>query len=92
MNRFTCMALATLALSACTEEQTALDKPPGKYEKTTVSTDEYGTKTKRTAETDVRVDRYGNKSVTVDSKTTQDPKGLFNKTTTSQTHQELEER
>lgn len=77
-----------LGLSACSP----LDKPPGKYEKTTSSTDSKGTTTEQQSSTDVSVDAQGNKKAVVKSKTTNDPKGLFNKTTTSESDQTIEEK
>ena len=76
---------AAFALSACheTHKSSAADLPPGKYEKSTTSTDANGTTITRDQETNVTVDEYGNKRAVVESKTTKDPKGLFNKTTTS---------
>ncbi|MFY9288775.1 MAG: hypothetical protein WAO98_09780 [Alphaproteobacteria bacterium] len=68
-------------LSACTSDNPAT-LPPGKYEKTQSSTNAYGTKTEKKIETDVQYDEYGNKKATVKSKTSRDPKGLFNKSTT----------
>ena len=90
----TLVVLSTLAfgLGACVEEHSALNAPPGKYEKKTSSTDANGTTIEQRSSTDVRVDEYGNKKAVVKSKTTKDPKGLFNKTTTSQTNEVIEER
>ena len=81
----TLTVLATVfALSAC-EPKRATDLPPGSYEKTTRTTNEQGTTTTHTSETDVYVDADGNKTAVVQSKTTEDPKGLFNKKTTQKT-------
>lgn len=81
-----------LGVAACSSAETATALPPGKYEKTTRSVDSAGTETQRSSTTDVTVDRYGNKSATVKSKTTQDPKGLFNKKTTSETEETVKQR
>ena len=86
------VSIATLALSACHTTSSATDLPPGKYEKTTSSTDANGTTTTRDNTTNVTVDQYGNKHAVVKSDTTRDPKGLFNKTTTSSTREEVQER
>jgi hypothetical protein len=86
------VAISALALGACTEERTALDRAPGKYERTTVSTDAEGTTTKRESSTEVDVDDEGHKKAVVKSKTTKDPKGLLNKTTTSESKQVIEEK
>jgi hypothetical protein len=79
----TLVALLTTAVSvsACMQDS-ALNAPPGTYEKTTKSTDANGTTTKTDKSTEVYYDEYGNKKAVVKSKTTKDPKGLFNKTTT----------
>ncbi len=90
----TLLALSVLALgtSACTQEDRVMQSAPGTYEKTVTSTDGNGTTVQRKSSTEVEVDEYGNKKATIKSKTTNDPKGLFNKTTTSKTEQEIEER
>jgi outer membrane lipopolysaccharide assembly protein LptE/RlpB len=78
------IAGTALTLGACTHDnKSALDMPPGKYERTTSSTDANGTTTQNQTSTDVNVDQYGNKRAVVETQTTQDPKGLFNKTTTN---------
>ncbi len=82
---------AALTLSACHETTPVTTLPPGKYEKTTSSTDANGTTVTRDRETNVTVDEYGNKRAVVESKTTKDPKGLFNKTTSS-TKEVVDER
>lgn len=85
------VSVLTLGVGACTHEETVLNNPPGTYEKTTSTTDAYGTTVKRTTSTDVDVDEYGNKRAVVKSKTTKDPKGLFNKSTSKST-EVIEER
>ncbi len=79
----TAISLTTLGITACTQSGTSL--PPGKYETSTKSTDANGTTYKTDRTTDVDVDSNGNKSATVKTKTSTDPKGLFNKSTTSST-------
>ena len=86
------VSATALALSACSPERTALDAPPGNYEKTTSSTDANGTTTKTQNSTDVSVDKNGNKTAVIKSKTTKDPKGLMNKTTTNESEQVIEEK
>ena len=81
----------TLGLSACMQDS-VLNNPPGKYEKTTSSTDANGTTTEHQSSADVSVDANGNKKAVVKSKTTKDPVGLFNKTTTSESNETLEEK
>lgn len=84
------VAVTGLAVSACSTTNPA-DMPPGKYERTTTSTNANGTEVTRKSSTDVNVDSHGNKSATVKSKTTEDPKGLFNKKTTSESESTYEE-
>lgn len=80
-----------LSLSACMDIQNALDMPTGKSEQTNSSTDSSGTKTTRSSSTEVERDGYGHNKTVVKTKTTRDPKGLMNKTTTSQTRDSVEE-
>jgi outer membrane lipopolysaccharide assembly protein LptE/RlpB len=86
------IASVALLLSACGPEQRATNMPPGSYEKTTESTDKYGTTVEKTQKTDVTVDEYGNKKAVVKTKTTQDPKGILNKKTTSESTTVIDER
>ena len=81
----------TLSLAACMDMQNAFDMPTGKSEQTNSSTDSSGTKTTRTSSTEVERDGYGHNKTVVKTKTTRDPKGLMNKTTTSQTRDSAEE-
>lgn len=82
-------AITTIALSlgACMDIKNALDMPDGKSEKSSISTDANGTVTKRESSTETGLDADGNQQVITKTKTTNDPKGLFNKSTTSQTRQ-----
>jgi hypothetical protein len=81
----TVSALA-LALGAC--EPMAGHKPPhphmapGSYTSTETSTDSNGTTTVKESTTDVTVDADGNRNETITSKTSRDPEGLMNKTST----------
>ena len=83
MNKLFLLSILTLSLGACMQERMA-STPPGEYKKTSVSTDSRGTTTVKESSTKVEVDQYGNKTAVVKSKTTKDPEGLFNKTTTNQ--------
>lgn len=74
------LSVAALGLSACATSPTSL--PPGQYERTTKSVDQNGTAVEKTRSTNVYYDQYGNKKATVDTTTSRDPKGLFNKSTT----------
>jgi hypothetical protein len=83
------LSAAIITLSACTPDR-ATNLPPGKYERTTSSTDDNATTTETDNSTNVTVDEYGNKHAVVKSKTTKDPKGLFNKKTTKSTTEVVE--
>jgi hypothetical protein len=85
-------AVALLAIPACTQSQRATDLPPGKYESQTSSVNADGTKTTRSTTTEVDQDRDGDKSATTETKTTRDPKGLFNKQTSKTTTKTTEDR
>ena len=71
----------TLGVSACTPSERATTLPPGQYEKTTTSTDANGTTYEKKTSTDVGYDASGNKTATVKTETSKDPRGLFNKET-----------
>lgn len=91
MKRFLAMsAMAlSLALPACMTDS-AINQPPGHYEHTTASTDSEGTTRERSKETDVWYDAEGNKHAVTKKTTSTDPKGLFNKKTTTQSESEIE--
>lgn len=74
---------AVLALAACTHEERL--PPPGHYERTSSHTTPSGTEVERQSTTDVRVDRYGNRTAVVEQSTTTDPPGLFNSRTSTST-------
>lgn len=82
------LSTLTLGLNACMDMQNAMDTPDGKYEKTTSSTDANGTQTTRQSSSEVGTDAQGNKHSVTKTKVTKDPKGLLNKSTTSQTREE----
>jgi hypothetical protein len=84
------MVLGSTSACSLFEAEQKSNLPPGKYESTRRSTDQYGTETEYMDRTDVRVDEYGNKRVTSEKKTTKDPKGLFNKKTTNKSKQVIE--
>jgi len=71
------------SLGAC--KDSVLDNPPGKYESSTSRTNSNGTDVSRDSTAQVGYDSNGNKEAVVKTKTTTDPKGLFNKETTTQT-------
>lgn len=71
-----------LALGACTPEQRIHHKGPGSYESTETNTDAKGTTTVKTSTTEVTVDEDGNRREVITSKTSRDPEGLGNKTST----------
>lgn len=72
------MATSTLLLTACTETRPA----PGEYQTTTERTDANGTVHKTDSTTNIYYDKNGNMKGSVDKKSTTDPKGLMNKSTT----------
>lgn len=71
-----------LVLGACTPEQRMSHKGPGSYESTETNTDTKGTTTVKTSTTEVTIDEDGNRKETITSKTSRDPEGLMNKTST----------
>ena len=81
------LSFAVLAVSACsmTPRSEIATKAPGTYESTTKHTDANGTSSTVKKTTVVREDAYGNKTGTVQTKTTTDPKGLMNKSTSTTT-------
>ena len=79
------LSALALGLNACMDMKNAMDMPEGKSERSSISTDAYGTKTERQSSTEVDVDDEGNRKTIVKSKVTKDPKGIMNKRTTSQT-------
>lgn len=88
----TLIAVSALALGLSACQDSVLNNPPGMYEKTSISTDSSGTTREQKSSTDVSVDAQGNKKAVVKSKTTKDPKGLLNKSTTSESTQTIEEK
>jgi hypothetical protein len=82
------IACTATIFAGCTYHKSS-DLPPGQYEQSSKSVDADGTSRKENSTTDVYYDKDGNKKVTVDTKTTTDPKGLFNKKTT-QTHRSVQ--
>ena len=78
----TAILLAGTSITACTSTNTAANLPEGEYEKTTTTTDAAGTSYKTTTKTNVDEDSNGHRTATVKTKTTKDPKGLFNKSST----------
>lgn len=79
------MPVTALILTGCMMEQSRT-LPPGQYEDNSSSVDSKGTLRETNKETDVYYDQYGNKKYTTTQKTVTDPKGLFNKSTTSSSH------
>ncbi len=77
--------IIAISMSACMMQEPR-GLPPGQYEDNSSSTDSRGTSRETKKTTDVYYDQYGNKKYTTNQKTVTDPKGLFNKTTTSSKH------
>jgi hypothetical protein len=73
--------LIVMALSGCMHNN-AKDLPPGRYERSSTTVDSKGTARASESSTNVYYDENGHKKSTVDTKTSTDPKGLFNKSTT----------
>lgn len=76
------------ALAACTMNHPKTSPKmlaPGEYTDTEKSTNAQGTTTEQTTNTNVYYDQYGNKRAVQETQTSSDPKGLFNKSTTSTT-------
>ncbi len=80
------LSALTLSLSACLPEHRA----DGTYATTSSSTDASGTTIEKKSSAEVDTDEYGNKKTVVKTKTTKDPEGLMNKTTTSSTKKTTE--
>ena len=89
-NALTLLSLSLLALtvSGCVHDDDRT-LPLGQYNQRSSSVDSRGTSRERQRSTDVYYDEHGNKKVTVDEKTSTDPEGLFNKSTT-ETHEILQ--
>ena len=91
--KLTMKAMCALSVTACLlaacDDKEATDLPPGQYEKSTSSTDAQGTTTEHETNIDVSKDAHGNKEADVETKTTKDPEGLFNSTTTEESHKEV---
>lgn len=81
------LSTVALGLSACMDKPMHDKKPmnhaaPGSYKSTETSTDANGTTTVKESTTDVTIDSDGNRNETITSKTSKDPEGLGNKTST----------
>ena len=90
ISKFILISTVALGLSAC--QKSLFDTPPGHYENTSTNTNAKGTTTQRSNAVDVTVDDQGKKKVVVKSKTTKDPEGFFNKSTTSESTKTIEEK
>ncbi|MBI1276243.1 hypothetical protein GC177_09785 [bacterium] len=80
----------TLILVACSSNNHPLP-PEGKYKSYESSTDANGTTYTTEKTTKVDRDDDGDKKAVVKTKTTKDPKGWFNKETTSESKKVIEE-
>lgn len=85
---FLSIVCAATTFAGCTYNKSA-GIPPGQYEQSSKSVDSEGTSREENSKTDVYYDKYGNKKITIDTETTTDPEGLFNKNTT-QTHEKVQ--
>ena len=74
-----------LTLAACqTSKPSPTALPPGTYNSTEKSVNPNGTEVQKDTTTTVSRNPDGTKSATVHKKTTKDPKGLMNKSTTTE--------
>jgi major membrane immunogen (membrane-anchored lipoprotein) len=80
-----------LSTAACSTEQKASTLAPGDYKRTVRSTDANGTETTQYNETKIDVDDDGNRKTVIQSETTKDPEGMFNKKTVKKSKQVIEE-
>jgi hypothetical protein len=84
---------AAIGLSACAyQERPAAHYPPGHYERNTTYIDEDGARIENKTSTNVYVDERGRRHTRHHSKRTKDPKGLFNKRTTSEQSDDTDEQ
>lgn len=81
----TALSALTLGVAACSTFDSPTNKPPGTYKSSTQSTNSQGTTTKTDKTTYVYKDGSGNKKAVEETKTSTDPKGLFNKETSKTT-------
>lgn len=79
--KYLALGLGLMGVAACTAAPRSL--PPGEYKKTERSVSSDGTEYKKETTTDVYYDAYGNKRATQETETSKDPKGLFNKSTST---------
>ena len=94
-NKLSTLAIVSfmaLGLNACCQDKDDMKKSSDRYEKTEVSKDANGTTTERQTSSDYDRDDNGHKKVVVKTKTTKDPKGLFNKTTTNESKEVDEDK
>ena len=75
--------VAIASLAAC--QNPTITKAPGTYKSTSEHTSASGTTTKTNTTTHVYDDADGNRKAVQKTETTSDPKGLFNKKTTTST-------
>lgn len=73
------LVLGAFTITGCATEPAQ----PGKYERSSTSTDAYGTTRETKTKTEVDVDARGNRRVTKETTKSTDPKGLMNKRTTT---------
>lgn len=79
------LGIAIMSTAACSHQSSALNAPPGKYESSTSTTNPGGTDVSKKADTTVGYDANGDKQAVTQTKTTVDPPGLFNKSTSTST-------
>ena len=84
---FLSLSLLALTISGCMRDDPRT-LPPGRYNQSSSSVDSKGTAREQKSSTDVYYDEQGHKKVAIDRKTSTDPEGLFNKSTT-ETHESV---
>jgi len=86
------ISASVLTVSGCMREQMFWNSKPGEYKHSQSNTDSRGNVIEHKRSTKVSVDKNGHKKAVVTTKNTKDPKGLMNKTTTSETKEIIEEK
>ena len=76
----TTITVLGLGVTGCAD---VIDKPVGTYKSSTTTKSPSGTKTTTDKTTYVYTDEHGDKKMTEKVETTKDPKGMFNKTTST---------
>jgi len=82
-----------LGLASCAyNDEGPRGRPPGHYEHNTSHVNDNGTRIDENRSTDIEIDENGNRRTQSRTRTTRDPKGLFNKKTTSESYEQNDRR